>query len=83
MELPQPIKNEQQSNIKNIQSSPEKTNNNNNNQGGNVSEINNNNKQTNNSKTISDTTGWLGLKDDISGKTFYFKDGEYAWKNST
>ena len=30
-------------------------------------------------KVISDVTGWLRLKDDKSGKCFYFKDGEYAW----
>jgi hypothetical protein len=30
-------------------------------------------------KVISDVTGWLRLKDDQSGKRFYFKDGEYAW----
>lgn len=30
-------------------------------------------------KVISDVTGWLCLKDDQSGKSFYFKDGEYAW----
>ena len=25
-------------------------------------------------------TDWLSLKDDSSGKIFYYKDGEYVWK---
>mmetsp|Transcript_804 Transcript_804/g.1347 ORF Transcript_804/g.1347 Transcript_804/m.1347 type:complete len:161 (-) Transcript_804:123-605(-) len=26
-----------------------------------------------------DITGWLRLKDDVSGKFFYFSKGEYSW----
>lgn len=61
-------------------------NNNNNNNDNNNNPDNNihNNPDVNTTTTISDkvsdNNGWLGLKDDASGKIFYFKDGEYVWK---
>lgn len=71
LELPQPNKNENL-NEKNICTLPVKNDNNN-------QEINALDK----SETVSDTTNWLSLKDDISGKYFYYKDGDYTWKISS